>query len=232
MAEPRKILVVAAHPDDEVLGCGGTIASHAARGDRVSVLILAEGATSRGGQRDRIAAAADLSVLASSARAANDALGVERLRLLDFPDNRMDSVDMLDIIKVVEAEIADWMPEVVYTHHAGDVNIDHRTLNGAVAAACRPQPGHCASTLLFFEVASSTEWRPVSSGSAFQPNWFVDITAHWAAKRIALEYYASEMRAFPHARSIEALEHLAAWRGATVGCAYAEAFMLGRRIEA
>lgn len=227
----RKVLVVAAHPDDEVIGCGGTIARHAAQGDRVSVLIVAEGATSRSRQRDRTAVASELEDLALAARSANDALGVTRLNLLDFPDNRMDGVELLDVIKSIEAEIAEWRPEMVYTHHAGDVNIDHRVIHDAVVAACRPQPGCCVNTLLFFEVASSTEWRPPASGMAFQPNWFVDIHAHWEAKMAALKAYASEMREFPHPRSVAAIEHLACWRGASAGLPMTEAFMLGRMIE-
>lgn len=227
----RKVLVVAAHPDDEVLGCGGTIARHTALGDEVSVMIVAEGITSRSPENKRAAATRDLAGLSAAATAANKALGVQRLDLLAFPDNRLDSVDLLDLIRCVEAEIALWRPEIVYTHHAGDVNVDHCILNDAVVAACRPQPGHCVRTLLFYEVASSTEWRPAASRTPFAPDWFVDISAHWATKRRALEAYASEMRPAPHPRSVDALEHLAGWRGASVGCAYAEAFMLGRHIE-
>lgn len=227
----RRILVVAAHPDDEVIGCGGAIAHHAARGDMVSVLILAEGVTSRSERRSRAAASNELSDLSRAAKAANDALGTESVRLFDFPDNRLDGVERLDIVKVIEEEIATFRPSVVYTHHAGDVNVDHRILHDSVIAACRPQPGHCVTTLLFFEVASSTEWRPPASGPAFQPDWFIDITSHWSAKARALAAYASEMREFPHPRSIQAIEHLAHWRGATVGLSMAEAFMLGRFIE-
>ncbi len=118
----------------------------------------------------------------------------------------------------------------VRTHLAGDVNIDHRVLHDAVVSACRPQPTHCVRELLFFEVASSTEWRPPGSASAFLPNRFVDISSTLDAKLKALRAYASEMRPFPHARSIEAVQALAAWRGATVGVAAAEAFMLGRTL--
>lgn len=224
----RRVLVVAAHPDDEVLGCGGVIAWHAARGDEVSVLIVAEGLTSRLPQPRRDDASPALADLAAAARAANDALGVRRLRLLGQPDNRLDGVELLSLVQQVEAEAADWQPQIVYTHHAGDVNVDHRVLNQAVVAACRPLPGQRVHTLLFFEVPSSTEWQPPASAAAFAPDWFVDIEAHWPAKRAALEAYASELRDFPHPRSIEAVEHLAAWRGASVGCRRAEAFMLGR----
>lgn len=230
-AAPCKVLVIAAHPDDEVIGCGGAIARHAANGDQVAVLIVAEGATSRASQRDRSSAKDELTALASAAQIANSALGVTRLNLLDFPDNRMDSVERLDVIKRIEAEIAIWQPATVYTHHAGDVNIDHRIVHDAVVVACRPQPGHCVRTLLFFEVASSTEWRPSASGPAFLPDWFVGIDDFWEAKRAALDAYASEMRESPHPRSVAALEHLARWRGATVGLSMAEAFMLGRLIE-
>lgn len=227
---PRKVLVVAAHPDDEILGCGATIASHIEHGDQVSVLIMAEGATSRLFKRNRSEVKDELSELHLAALAANDILGVTRLQLLDFPDNRMDSVDLLDVIKVIEAEINAWQPNILYTHHSGDVNIDHRVIHDAVIAATRPQPLNNVHTLLFFEVASSTEWRPAASAQPFSPNWFVDITNHWQKKQAALEAYKSEMRPYPHTRSIEALESLAKWRGSSVGYAYAEAFILGRHI--
>lgn len=226
----RKVLVVAAHPDDEVLGCGATIANHSERGDQVSVLIMAEGATSRLSKRERSVVMTELTELNSAAQMANSILGVKRLNLLGFPDNRMDSVDLLDVIKVVETEINEWQPDIVYTHHVGDVNIDHRVIHDAVIAATRPLPGRKLQTVLFFEIASSTEWRPAASAYPFSPNWFVDITSHWQKKKLALEAYASEMRSYPHPRSLEAVEYLAKWRGVSVGYHYAEAFMLGRHI--
>ncbi|NWG87656.1 MAG: PIG-L family deacetylase [Hydrogenophilaceae bacterium] len=224
-----KVLVVAAHPDDEVLGCGGTIARHSDQGDEVAIVILAEGATSRASQRDRTAMSADLDRLGSAAQRAGAILGAS-VTLHDFPDNRMDSVDLLDVVKRIEAVIETFRPDTVYTHHAGDVNIDHRIVHQAVVTACRPMPGQCVRTLLFFEVASSTEWQPPGTAPAFQPNWFVPIETTLGRKIQALQAYAEEMRAFPHARSVEAVEHLARWRGAGVGAAAAEAFMLGRRL--
>jgi len=224
------VLVVAAHPDDEVLGCGGTIARHAEAGDQVQVLIVAEGATSRLQYRDRGQASDELSALAQAARKAGDILGVAGVELLDCPDNRLDSLDRLDLIKRIEARMDRHQPQVVYVHHAGDVNVDHRRLHEAVITACRPTPGQPVRRLLSFEVASSTEWQPPGSAPAFQPNWFVDITSHWLRKREALAAYASEMRPWPHARSIEALEHLARWRGAQVGVEAAEAFCLLRQL--
>ena len=227
---PQRILIVAAHPDDEVLGCGGSIARHADVGDHVQVLIVAEGATSRQQQRDRGLVKAELSDLARAAQKAGEILGASGVELLDLPDNRLDSLDCLDLIKLIEARLESYQPQIVYTHHSGDVNIDHRRLHEAVITACRPTPGQPVRRLLSYEVASSTEWQSPGSAPAFQPNWFVDIADQWPRKRQALEAYAAEMRPWPHARSIAALEHLARWRGAQVGVEAAEAFCLLRQL--
>ena len=224
------VLVVAAHPDDEVLGCGGTIARHADAGDQVQVLIVAEGATSRSQHRDRLQVGDELSALAQAAQTAGSILGAAGVELLDLPDNRLDSLERLDLIKRLEEHIDRHQPQVVYVHHAGDVNVDHRRLHEAVVTACRPTPGHPVRRLLSFEVASSSEWQPPGSAPTFQPNWFVDISGQWHRKREALVAYASEMRPWPHARSLEALEHLARWRGAQVGVEAAEAFCLLRQL--
>ncbi len=226
----NSVFIVAAHPDDEVLGCGGSIARHADAGDHVQVLIVAEGATSRQQQRDRGQVDTELSDLARAAQKAGEILGATGVELLDLPDNRLDSIDRLDLVKLIEARIKRYQPQIVYTHHSGDVNIDHRRLHEAVVTACRPTPGHSVKRLLSFEVASSTEWQPPGSAPTFQPNWFVDISAQWPRKREALVAYASEMRPWPHARSIQALEHLARWRGAQVGVEAAEAFCLLRQL--
>jgi N-acetylglucosamine malate deacetylase 1 len=224
------VLVVAAHPDDEVLGCGGTIAKHAREGDRVHVLILAEGATSRDPKRDREQRKSELSALARAAHQASAILGATSLKLHNFPDNRMDSCDLLDIIKVIEGAISQYKPSIIYTHHIGDLNIDHRRTCEAVVTATRPLPDSRIKTLLFFEVPSSTEWQTPHSAPAFSPNWFVDISDTLGAKLKALETYQSEMRPYPHPRSCVAIEHLARWRGATVGVEAAEAFILGRNL--
>jgi LmbE family N-acetylglucosaminyl deacetylase len=223
-------MVIAAHPDDEVLGCGGTIARLAAEGWEVHVIILAEGATSRSDTRDVLGHQDALSELATAAEKANNILGSASLKLYALPDNRMDSLELLDVIKLIEAELETHKPCLVFTHHSSDVNVDHRIIHDAVIAACRPQPQHFVKTLLFFEVASSTEWRPPSSGMVFAPNYFYDISNYLEKKLNALGVYASEMRDFPHPRSIKAVDYLAHWRGATVGCDAAEAFILGRAI--
>ncbi|WP_321417463.1 PIG-L deacetylase family protein [uncultured Desulfobacter sp.] len=226
----QTILVIAAHPDDEVLGCGGTIARHVADGDRVHVVILAEGATSRDATRNTDVREQELTTLAQAADNANDILGVTSLHLHQFPDNRMDGVELLDVIKVVEEHIKNVRPTIVYTHYDGDLNIDHQVVHRAVVTACRPQPGQTVLTLLFFEVPSSTEWRTPGSNPVFAPNWFVDITKTLECKKDALAAYAVEMRSWPHSRSIKAVEYLSGWRGASVGIEAAEGFLLGRRM--
>lgn len=226
----KNILVVAAHPDDEVLGCGGSIARHADAGDRVHIFIAAEGVTSRDQSRDAARHAEEINGLRQAAAKAATILGAQPPSFGAFPDNRMDGVELLDVTKQVEALIAMFNPSVVYTHHAGDVNVDHRILHQAVVTACRPLPGQSVRQLLFFEVLSSTEWQPPGSAAPFLPSYFVDIQLTWPRKREALDAYAAEMRPWPHARSLEAAEALARLRGATVGREAAEAFMLGRMI--
>ncbi len=155
-----RVLVVAAHPDDEVLGCGGTIARHADSGDQVQVLIVAEGSTSRQQKRDRAQVQDELSALAKAAQTAGSILGAAGVELLDLPDNRLDSLDRLDLIKRIEECVERHQPHCIYVHPTADVNVDHRRLNEAVVTECRPTPGHVVKRLLSFEVCSSTEWQP------------------------------------------------------------------------
>jgi N-acetylglucosamine malate deacetylase 1 len=225
-----KVAIIAAHPDDEILGCGGTIAKHVKAGDEVHILILAEGITSRDKKRDSANRASELEELKQTARDANKVLGVTSLDTHDFPDNRMDSVDRLDVIKVVEEFVAKNKPSVIYTHHSSDINIDHRCVNDAVVVASRPSSVSSVRLLLFFETVSSTEWQVPDRVPNFVPNWWVDISETLELKMQALDVYQSEMRPWPHARSNEALKHLAHWRGASVCCNAAEAFVLGRYI--
>jgi len=224
-----KVLVVAAHPDDEVLGCGGAISRHAREGAAVCVVILADGVGSRGSS-DALRMR-ELAERQHAARRACAIMGVADLVLLSYADNRMDGVERLDVVQDIERHVARWLPSVVYTHHGGDVNIDHRVVHDAVIAACRPQPGHPVRRLLFFETPSSTEWRPSGSLPQFAPNWFTDISDTLGLKLEAMTAYAQELRDFPHPRSTEGVTHLARCRGAAVGVLAAEAFELGRNIS-
>jgi LmbE family N-acetylglucosaminyl deacetylase len=222
------ILVVAAHPDDEVLGCGGTLAKLADHGAIIHVAFLADGVFSRAEEKTK--QQEELALRRGAARAACSILRVKSVTFGNFPDNRMDTVALLDITKAVEEQIAEHRPDTVFTHHAGDLNIDHRLTHQAVVTACRPQSGHPVKTILSFEVPSGTEWQLPGDAPAFAPNWFVDISETLNRKLAALDAYSAELRPWPHPRSRRGVEHLARWRGATVGAEAAEAFMLGRRL--
>lgn len=219
------ILVVAAHPDDEVLGCGGTMARHAAAGDTVHVLFLADGETSRPPAAETASAVAGRE---QAAQAAAAVLGAQAPRFAGLPDNRLDTVALLDVVQRVEAVVAETRPDTVYTHHSGDLNVDHRIAHQAVLTACRPLPGSPVTALYAFEVASSTEWASPRPEQAFLPTRFVDISGFLEVKLKALECYGEEMRPFPHARSLEGIEAQARLRGVGAGMEAAEAFVVVR----
>lgn len=230
MTDGGSVLVVAAHPDDEVLGCGGTIARMAYDGRSVHVLLLADGENSRASADGSGVAVGAVTARNAAAEKACQILGCASVECLNMPDNRMDTLALIDIVKEIEARITHYAPRTVMTHHGNDVNVDHRVVHEAVIVACRPIPGHPVEELLFFEVMSSSEWRPPGSGYGFEPNYFVDISATLALKNLALDAYSSEMREYPHPRSKLAIKSLARWRGATVGATAAEAFLMGRKI--
>lgn len=217
------ILIVAAHPDDETLGAGATIAQHTQAGEDVSILFLADGVSSRDPEGDH---SDGMARRRSAAIAAASILGVSTPRFLDLPDNRLDSVPMLILARAVEEEIERIRPKTVYTHHAGDLNVDHRCTHEAVMTACRPMATSTVDTVLCFESPSSTEWRSAAAAPAFNPTWFVDVGSTLQSKLEALSAYEEELRPWPHPRSLEAIEYLARWRGATIGRTAAEAFVL------
>ncbi len=226
-----KILVIAAHPDDEVLGCGGTIARAAAMGHRVTVMILGQGAASRHEAPNDLADA-EIGRLAESSRRAAALLGVSDVRFLGMPDNRFDSVDLLDIVKPIEALGREFEPTTVYIQHGGDLNIDHAITFRAALTAFRPLPETSVIEVLAFEVASSSEWAFGKFAPTFVADTFVDISNHIDAKMEAMKAYAPELREFPHPRSLEALRMQAGERGSRVGVAAAEAFAtIWRRIR-
>lgn len=223
------VLAVVAHADDEALGCGGTLARHVAQGDQVSVVFMADGVTSRQGHT----AAGERDVLEErnqAAVSALEALGITCFVNLGLPDNRLDSVALLDVVQALEAQVGGIKPDIVYTHCSSDLNVDHRITNQAVLTAFRPQPGKALPTIYSFEVASSTEWQGAGWPSFFSPNHYVGIHEFWSEKEKALSCYEGEMRSFPHARSMEAVKAKAVVRGAEVGLPMAEAFMLERQI--
>ena len=229
----RKILLVVAHPDDEVLGPGGTchklINDH---GCTIKVVILGEGITSRSETRDLEKWENSLKIHKSNIESARQAIGFQEVTTYDFPDNRFDSVVLLDIVKVVEEEKNSFNPSVIFTHHGGDVNIDHQRTFESVITACRPMENERVESIITFETMSGTEWRASSDPKHFIPNLFVEITDQGLNAKIkAMEAYEFEKRAYPHPRSPEALRIRAQMWGITVGRTYAEAFQLIRSIS-
>lgn len=221
----KKVLIVAAHTDDEALGCGGTIAKHVVQGDTVYAVFLADGVTSR-----PEASAQELEERNAAAAKAHLVLGIKKSYMLGFPDNRMDSVTLLDIVQKLEGVLEKVKPEVVYTHHSGDLNIDHRVTHQAVLTACRPVPGASVKEIYAFEVLSATEWN-TPGVTPFIPNVFIDISGHLETKMEALAAYELEMRREPHARSLGNSRRLAEFRGFCVGVAAAESFALVRSVR-
>ena len=223
-------LVIAAHPDDEVLGCGGTIARLTQEGEVVYVAILGEGITSRYAQREQ----ADPDLLAAlheRSRQAAAILGAQEVFLYGLPDNRFDTIPLLDVIKVIEELVERLQPDTVYTQHGGDLNIDHVVTYRATLTATRPMSGRPVKALYAYEVASSTEWAFQQFGPIFHANTFVDIGTTLETKIAAMQAYESEARVFPHPRSPEALRAQAQRWGIVVGLDAAEGFEVVRDVR-
>jgi LmbE family N-acetylglucosaminyl deacetylase len=220
-----RVLVLAAHPDDEVLGMGGTLCLHAAeQGDEVRVVCVTDGSSTQYPGDAEVRERKN-----EEARAAAEVLGVTDYVHLDLPDMRLDTLAHVELNAVVEGQIRDVAPEVVYTPHP-DVNLDHRALFDSVAVAARPTPGQPVRRLLTYAPTSSTEWTPAAT-NWFVPNWFVDITSTLDRKLEAFARFETERRDYPHTRNDRALRAHAELYGATVGCEYAEPFVVVRNIE-
>jgi LmbE family N-acetylglucosaminyl deacetylase len=219
------VLVIAAHADDEALGCAGTLAKHIAEGDVVNVIFMTNGLSAR----------TDIDVTDHQIRNegminAMKVLGVTHYQCFDFPDNQIDSIPLLTVVKEIEKVINDYQPTLIYTHFLHDLNIDHQITHKAVMTACRPISGSSVRKILSFEVLSSTEWQS-NSVPQFQANYIVDISQHWHKKEQVLACYHQELRDFPHSRSLPCIEALATLRGATHGFNKAEAFQVERILK-
>jgi LmbE family N-acetylglucosaminyl deacetylase len=234
-----KIVIFVAHPDDEVLGMGGTILKHSQKGDFVKVIYLATGITSRRSTNFQNSVSyeqnenkinemqKEIKNLRNDAKKSCNILKVNDCEFYDFPDNEMDSIPLLKIVKVIEKEIKEVKPDRIYTHHFHDLNVDHRTVFNAVLTATRPV-GTSVKEVISFEVPSSTEWNyPIH----FNPNYFVDIKSQLSAKIKAMKAYKNEIRNFPHPRSVENLKNVSERWGSVSGKKAAEAFEIIRKIE-
>ncbi len=213
----RSVLVIAAHPDDEILGCGGTVALHTSAGDRVTALLACEGESLRYGSEG-------VGQRANTFAAAGK-LGVADVRLLNFPDQRLDTVTLTDLITPIENAVEELQPAVVYCQWGGDINRDHQILFDATLVATRPTVP-CIEAVYAFDTASSTEWGYPRN---FVPDTWMDITSTIERKLSAMACYESELRGFPHPRSLEALRHRAAAWGSQCCMHFAEVFMTVRR---
>ncbi len=221
----KTVLIVAAHTDDEAIGCGGTIARHVAEGDIVYAIFITDGVSARlqTGQ-------SELAKRNAAAECARKILGIRKNFYFELPDNCLDSLPLIDVIQRLEPIVAKLKPNIIYTHHHGDLNIDHRITHQAVLTACRPLPGSTVCEIYAFEVASSTDWA-APTAEPFLANYFVDVSAHLATKLEALNAYQLEMRDAPHSRNIQHLKYLAYHRGHTVGIIAAEAFVTVRFVR-
>jgi len=235
-----KILVIAAHPDDEVLGMGGTIKKLTKNGNDVKIVIMATGISSRRSSNYKNSTKYEVDDqtlkkineqilrLRKDAKNASTILGVRDIQFESFPDNEMDIVSNLQITKKIEEIIQSYKPDVVYTHSQFDINIDHRALYFATITATRPKKNQNVKEVLCFEVPSSTEWY---FPSAFSPNVFVDISEEIQFKLRALKAYKNELQEFPHPRSLEAISAIGKRWGSVSGFKNAEAFYLVRKLQ-
>jgi LmbE family N-acetylglucosaminyl deacetylase len=224
----KTALVVAAHPDDETLGCGGFLAKLSYDGVNICVLLLGEGPTSRSSMDNSSKVVKKESYMA--ARNATTILGITDVRFASLPDNRFDTIPLLEITKSIEIIAEEIQPDLVLTHFSGDLNIDHEITHRAVMTVFRPLPNTKPVSILSFEILSSTEYTSPENGVHFQPNVYIDIADFLEKKKDALALYTSETRPWPHPRSCEAVEHLARLRGCQCGREAAEAFILCRGI--
>ena len=214
----ENVLVIAAHPDDELLGSGGTLKKLINHGYKVITVIFAKGR-----KEEEVH-------IQEAVLKANKHLGIEEIIFLEYPNLLLETFPLHVINKEVEALLAKYEPSMIFTHHYGDINMDHQILFKAVLTATRPLPGKKPVDLICFETVSSSEWSQHTSDKTFKPNYYVDITDTIDNKLESLQFYDVEMRPFPHPRSYKGVRHLAQVRGMTVGVEYAEAFEIIRRV--
>lgn len=225
----NRILVVAAHPDDEILGVGATVAKYVQQGYEAQCIILGEGQTSRWKNREEAAHEIVEELHADTLKAAK-IVGYSKVYFADFPDNRFDSVDLLDVVKYIENIKNEFRPDIIYTHHGGDLNVDHQITFKAVLTATRPINDCPVKELYTFETLSSTEWD-FSYNDIFKPNTFINVEETFDNKVEAMKCYETELCEFPHPRSLKGLELYAGKWGSVVGKSYVEAFQLIRKID-
>ena len=224
----KSALVVASHPDDEILGCGGTISKLSDKGIDCRSLILSKGILSR--DIKGISSKKAISKLLENTKSASKIIGYKKHYQFDFPDNQFDTVPLLQIVKKIEQVIEEFKPQTIFTHHLGDLNKDHVITHRASLIASRPMEGNFITNVVTFETPSSSEWS-FSQFENFQPNLFINIEKSIEKKIAAMNAYDNEIRSFPHPRSSENLKAISEYRGSSVGMKKAEAFQIVRSIS-
>lgn len=219
-----RVAVIGAHPDDELLGAGATLARHVRAGAKVHAVVVSDGARSRYPDEMKV-------TLEKDARRAAETIGLTSISLLGLPDQRLDTVPVIELTQLIETVLDDVGPQVVYTHFPDDVNTDHGLVARAAWTACRPYSRERLCRFAVFETPSSTEWAWPTDGTSLQPNLFVDVTDTLNVKIAAMECYETELRDYPHPRSSRALRERAAFWGSQVGCLAAEPFRILRELE-
>lgn len=216
----NKILVISPHPDDEVLGCGGTIAKYSDEGDEVYLCIVTKAYTPDWSMEF-------IENRPEEVKKANRILGIKKTYFLDFPTVKLDTIPQKDLNEAISKVINEIKPDIVYFPHKGDLNKDHRLVFESSLVATRPLH-HKIKRILSYECLSETEWG--QSIEAFNPNVYVDITKTLKTKIEAMKVYESEVKPHPHPRSLEMINILAKMRGGAVGLEAAESFILIREI--
>ncbi|MBO6805983.1 PIG-L family deacetylase [Thalassospira sp.] len=227
----NNVAVIAAHPDDEVLGMAGSIAKHVNNGDIVNILFMSDGVTGRDVDYDRNARLNDINARKLSAKKVSEILGISNIEFCDYPNLRMDTVSVLEVTQKIETRLQNWGSNIVYTHHSSDTNVDHGVCFKSTLIACRPVPRCQVRSIRCFEVLSSTEYSVSNHGPIFDPNLFVNVEEFVKAKIACVRAYDYEMRPAPFPRSEKIVEAQLTLRGSQVGLNAAEAFMEVRRIE-
>ena len=224
----EKILVVVAHPDDEVLGMGGSIAKFSAEGKQVHLLIVTDGSSSQYRDSKDLCKIIENKKIETTKSA--DILGIKSITYGELPDMRLDSISHVLINEVIEKAVREIKPDTVFTHFWGDVNMDHRRVYESTMVAVRPQSNQIVKNVLCYSVPSSTEWSPNVLPTMYMPNYFVDIEGFDDKKYDAMACYETECRAYPHPRSIEHIRKQDNAEGLKIGRESAESFVLLRSI--
>ena len=222
----KSVLVVVAHPDDETFGAGGALAKFYNQGYSVYAISFTNGVGARGSNGND-----SITKRVRAAESAANELGFNWVFRGEFPDNALDTVSLLEIVKIIEETKYDVKPSIVITHSPSDLNVDHRIVATAVLTAFRPVPNEIFIEILAMEIPSATDFGHSAFFGNFNPNYFINIESTWEKKLKALEKYQDEVPESPHSRSESGIHALAILRGHQVGIELAEAFQLIRKVE-